>query len=167
MNTLEAALAELELVDRKAAEFKQEQKELNQRKADNDSKRKRLIKVVKLFSPNKSAARSGKRPSAKPVKPSVRKPDVEAVCLALVKDNPEISKQELKDLALHNLTNEQGFGRNGAALQIDKCLLSEQFVIAADDTVSLVGQQSVQQTPKANDRMQLPVDKTARRGFLG
>lgn len=166
MNTLEAAQADLEAADQKAVEIKKQRKRLDQEDAENESKRKNLKEIIKLLSPKKASAGNRKKAQSKSDKPSVRKPDAEAACLAVVKANPLIPKDELKELALHKLIEEQGFGRNGAAMQIDKCLLSPKFIIASDDTVSLASQQSERLSVKADGRQELPVDKTMRRGFL-
>lgn len=166
MNTLEAARADLENADRKAVEIKQRRKDLDQEDAENESERKDLKEIIKLLAPKKKSSSNRKKSKAKPVQPSVHKPDAEAACLAVVEANPMIPKEELKELALHKLIEEQGFGRNGAAMQVDKCLLSPRFVIAADETVSLVIHQTEKQPLKMNRHLQLPVDNTAKRGFL-
>lgn len=166
MNTLEAAQEDLQKADRKADLYMRLKKRLERKIADNEIARTKYKDVIKLLSPKKPPARKGKRSQPRAGKPRVHKPDAVAACLAVVEAKPMISKEELKELALHKLVEEQGFDPSGAAMQINKCLLSPSFVVADDDTISLAKPRSNEPVSKAHGRMHSVVDNTTRRGFL-
>jgi len=121
---LEFALGKLEPLEREEAELK---KQLDRVAAEKEP----LAEIVERLKASKKKTKGGRKAS----KPSVKKEDVRAACLDLVKDNPGIEKAALEGLVEQKLVVDQGFGRNGLTMQIGKCLNSELFSIAADDTV--------------------------------
>ncbi len=123
----EAVLAELEPLEQKEAELQNQIDEVRESIAP-------LKAALKELTPNK---KNKPKTTRKDAKPCAKKQDVQAVCLALVADNPSITKEELEGLAKHKLVEELGFSRNGLALQLNKHLSSDAFVVAADGAVAI------------------------------
>ncbi len=123
----ETVLAELNPLERKEAELQNQIDEVHQSIAP-------LKAALKELTPSRKNKLKATRKDAKPC---AKKPDVQAVCLALVEDNPSITKEELEELAKHKLVEELGFSRNGLALQLNKYLSSDVFVVAADGAVAI------------------------------
>jgi len=144
----EALQAQLEPIASEAAELKAKLNTLDHSKAQ-------LEAALKALAPSKK----GKSKAAgKAVKPCARKPDVLAVCLAIAKANPKISKAELEALAKHKLANDLGFSLSGVGLRLGECLDSDSFVITADGSVSITQALPGKADSKAEHSPNLPVE---------
>lgn len=128
-----------------------ETEELQQRLAEIEIEKAPLDAALKELRPGKKGRTKAK---SKAAKPSASKANVHAACLALVKTNPGISKDELKELAKHKLSHELGFDLRGFELRLKECLASDTFSISADESVSIVATTSKQVPDKAT----LPVE---------
>ena len=126
-NAREALLAQLDPIEREAAEIKERLDEINQAKAP-------LEAALKALEPSK---KSKPKAARKASKPCARKADVRDVCLALVKENPAINQSELKELAKDKLASDLGFSLSGVSLRLRECLSSDMFSIGPDGTVSI------------------------------
>lgn len=122
----EFILAELEPLDREAEELKLRLAEIEETKEP-------------LFEALSALEKGGKKKAKnkrKDAKPSVKKEHVQPVCLALARDNPNITKSDLEELVEESLVNDKGFSRNGVKMQIRKCLGSDLFTISEDGKVT-------------------------------
>jgi len=86
-----------------------------------------------LEEPRKAKSKATRKAS----KPYARKDDVMAVCVALVQANQPIAKSDLKSLAKHKLSEDQGFNLSGVSLRLSECLASETFQVDADGMVTV------------------------------
>jgi len=152
----EALQAQLEPIACEAAELKERLDTLGRSKAQ-------LEAALKALAPSK---KSKSKAARKAEKPCARKPDVLAVCLALVKENPKISQGELEELAKHKLAEDLGFSLSGVGLRLGECLSSESFAVAADGTVSIAQASSEKTSDKAESDLshsiELPVERSSR-----
>lgn len=123
--TKEFILGQLKPLDQEATELKA-------RLAELEAERTPLLEALKAL---ELGTKKKPKRNRKPAFPSVTKEDVQPVCLALVKDNPNIERSDLESLAEEKLVKELGFSRNGLKMQIQKCLNSNLFVISKDDRV--------------------------------
>lgn len=133
----------------------QELSELNARTTELEAQKLRLEEALKPLEAQKKKPKASdhqKQLSAKKQRlPSVKKEDVRPVCLDFVKDNPNIERSVLEGLVEEKLVNEKGFGRNGLAMQIQKCLDSELFATSDTGRVSLATVGSVVVAKRASD----------------
>jgi len=153
----EALQAQLEPIASEAAELKERLDTLGRSKTQ-------LEAALKALAPSK---KSKTRSAGKAAKPCARKPDVLAVCLALVKENPKLGKAELEELAKHKLADDLGFSLSGVGLRLGECLSSGSFAVAADGTVSiaqaLAGKASDKAQSNLSHSFELPVERSAER----
>jgi len=156
---LEFALGKLEPLEREEAELR---KQLDRVTAEKEP----LVEIVQRLKASKKKAKGGRKAS----KPSVKKEDVLAVCLDLVKQNPGIEKTALEGLAEEKLVDDKGFSRNGLTMQIGKCLNSERFSIAADGTIVIaeaIGTAVGGTGATSLSDTELPVESLPRNGKVG
>jgi len=111
------------------------QKEVEGLEAD----KARLESSLNELKPSKKKSKAGgeTNKATKPKKRSVKQKDVREVCLAVVKENPAITKADLESFAKHKLEDDLGFDLKGFGLRFGEVLSSDTFSVAVDDTVSI------------------------------
>ncbi|NOY42779.1 MAG: hypothetical protein GXP26_13215 [Planctomycetes bacterium] len=147
------------------------QKEVDELEAD----KSRLESSLAELKPGKKKSKAGDEANkaTKPKKTSVKQKDVREVCLAVVKENPAISKVDLENFAKHKLEDDLGFDLKGFGLRFGEVLSSDIFAVAPDETVSIAAarlqeggtKEDAARTPKAtigqgprNPQTELPVE---------